>query len=191
MRKTSKPPINTPHPASPYLGSGEKHKILPQRLPPGWGGRRPVPPPFSLPPALKTSRPLLAFLKVTLKGEFVCIFYLHFIFLYILWRGQPFLKRDLRLTKRGALKSVCVFFLWFGFPPPSVPKTAKQKKTGKKDFFFLDFTCGVTMSKPLSQRRRKTKQPCTKKKNWKCKKSPIFILSIPVTLFVYVLLAVP
>lgn len=111
-------------------------------LPPQGGGgrerRTPPGPRPSLHPGSENFKALACFLKSNFKGEFVCIFYLHFIFLYILWRGQPFLSRS-PIDQKGALK--CVFSLFL--------KVNNNKKK------FLNFTCGVTMSKPfLSQRRR-------------------------------------
>lgn len=70
----------------------------------------------SLPPALKTSRPLLAFLKVTLK-ENLFVFFIYILYFCTYCDEVSHFYRDLRLTKRGALK--CVFF--------SVPKANKKK----------------------------------------------------------------
>lgn len=131
------------------------------------------PPPPPSPLALKTSRPLLAFLKVTLK-ENLFVFFIYILYFCTYCDEVSHFYRDLRLTKRGALK--CVFF-------SSVPKANKKK---------ISLTCGVTMSKPLLLSQKEKRRPCKKEeKSQKCKKSPIFILSIPVTLFCVCTLAVP
>lgn len=104
----------------------------------------------------KTSKALLFFLKNTLKGKFVCIFYLHFIFLYILLGGQPFLMMT---GDQASLQSVLC--------PTS------------------DLTCGVTMFIIISKEKKnlvkKTKQQknnpglagtmCASRDDWRCARS--------------------